>query len=908
MINMIDKIKELMGNDNRNMREKLFVIICMEAMVAAVICLIESISIRVGLFNYAVIVFTFVIILWAVRYVVNKGGQELPIAVVTLWMNCVVFPMVFFTCGGVKGGSNCWFAIGLIYIFLVYRGRSLVIYALLTVAVDIASYTVAYLHPELVNPLGSELAVYVDSFFGLIAVGITVGLVFTFRRSGYMRESTMAINQRNEIDRINASRERFYANFSHEIRNPINAIVGLNELNLRISGDAEVTSNSEAIARSGKLLLSIVNDIMDLTQIENHSMKLSVAPFNSADVLTELMEMIGARAESKGLKLILEADPELPRTLIGDARRITQVLLNLMTNAVKYTEEGQVRIRVVGDRQGDDKVRLKVSVSDTGIGIEKKNIDHIFETFSQFDRGNNGDIEGNGLGLPIAYELTNLMGGTLSVDSVYGKGSTFTMDVTLGFEGDDVIGGSNYDELRDVSTTSGGYVRSFEASKAHILVVDDDAQNRAIIKGLLKETKVTVDEAGSGEEALKLTAGEHYHVILVDYLMPGMSGTELLDSVRTQGGGMCRDSVMIALTGANLDGRMHNNVLYDFDMILTKPVEYNVLEEAVADSIPEELIEYRNDNKRTTSSNFTKIVTRRRRRLRITTDSICDIPEDVINKYDIGVMYLYIRTDKGRFKDTVEIDTSDLMGKLTDNSRELYPDGATVAEYERFFAKELETSEDIIHLSFSSKIGESCGRAMEAAKSFSHVHVIDSGLMSSALGLLAMISSAWASTDRPIDDICRDIKNISRHIEMSYVLPSSSIYAEFGLMSKRRGRLYDALNIHPAISISGGRLRQVRAYRGDMEKVIPRHIKTTMTLAGRMNSRVPIIVTHVGLSPRIQNNIMKELKQTIPENALMLTKASVSSAGNIGVGAVGVSYLRQSHLADWKEPLLTSQP
>ncbi len=903
---MIDKIRELMGNDNRNMREKLFVIICLEAIVAAVACLIECISLRVGLFNYVVVFTTLIIIPWAVWYVMNKGGQELPIATVTLWMNCVVFPMVFFTCGGVESGSNCWFAMGLIYIFLVYRGRALVIYGLLTVVVDVASYVVAYLHPEFVNPLGSRLAVYVDSAFGLISVGITAGLVFTFRRAGYMRESAMAINQRNEIDRINASRERFYANFSHEIRNPINAIVGLNELNLRISKDKEVSSNSEAIARSGKLLLSIVNDIMDLTQIENHSMQLSISPFNSADVLTELMEMISIRAENKGLELILETDPELPKTLIGDERRITQVLLNLLTNAVKYTEEGQVRIRVASDRQGEDKVRIKASVSDTGIGIEKKNIDHLFETFSQFDRGSNGDIEGNGLGLPIAYELTNLMGGTLSVDSVYGQGSTFTMDVTLAYEGDDVIGGSNYEELRDTSTTTREYVRSFEASKARILVVDDDAQNRAIIKGLLRDTKVTVDEAGSGEEALKLTAKEQYHVILVDYLMPGMSGSELLDSIRTQGGGKCRESVVIALTGANLDGRMHNNVLYDFDMILTKPVEYTVLEEAIADNIPKELIEYRDSNKKSSRSTFTKVVTKRKRRLRITTDSICDIPEDVIKKYDIGIMYLYIKTAKGRFKDTVEIDTSDLMGKLTENSRELCPDGATVAEYERFFTRELEASEDIIHLSFSSKMGNTCGRAMEAAKSFSHVQVIDSGLISSALGLLAMISSVWASMDKPIEEICRDIKKLSKHIEMCYVLPSSSIYAEYGLMAKKRGQLYDALNVHPAISISGGKLKQVRAYRGDMEKVIPRHIKTTMLLAGRMDNRVPIIATHVGLSPRMQNNIMKELKQSIPENALMLTKSSVSSAGNVGVGAVGIAYLRQSHLADWKEPILTS--
>lgn len=898
---MIKKIKELMSNDNRNLREKLFVIICLEGFVASVISLVECLMVGSGWFSYAVILATIFIIPWAISYVVQRGGVEIPIAAVTLWMNLVVFPMVFFCCGGVQSGSNCWIAMGIIYIFLVYRGKPMIVLLLLTGAVDVACYVVAYFKPEYVRPLGSELSVYVDSAFGMIAVGVTAGMIFAFRRAGYSKESAMAMRQRNEIDRINASRERFYANFSHEIRNPINAIVGLNELNLRISSDDQVTKNSQAIARSGKLLLSIVNDIMDLSQIENHSMQLTIAPFNSSSVFTELMEMISKRASDKGLSLTLQSDPELPKILVGDERRIVQIVLNLLTNAVKYTEKGGITVRVMSDKIGNNRVRVKISVSDTGIGIEKKNIAHLFETYSQFDRDSNGNIEGNGLGLPIAYELTSLMGGELTVDSVYGRGSTFTADLTLGFEGDEVIGGSTYEDISSESGTPSSYDRSFEASRAKILVVDDDAQNRSIIRGLLKDTKVEVTEAGSGEEALKLTARDEYHVILIDYLMPGMTGTEVLEAIRIQSGGKCRDSSIIALTGANLDGRMHNNVLYDFDMVLTKPVEYSVLENAIADSLPEELIEYRADNKQAAAS-FTTIMAKRKRRIRITTESICDIPEDLIRKHDIGIMYLYIKTAKGRFKDTVEIDSSDLMGKLTESKREIVPDGATVKEYEDFFRKELESSEEIIHLSFSSKMGESCKRAMEAAKSFSHVHVIDSGLISSGLGLMAIIASGWALSDRSVDSICEDIRKLGKNIELCFLLPSAAIYAEYGRIAKKRSELYDALNIHPAISISGGKLSQVRAYRGDMDKVISKHIKTTLALAGRMDRRVPVIVTHVGLSPRSQNNILREMKRTIPENMLVMTKSSVSSAGNIGRGAVGIAFLRQSHLPDWRDP------
>lgn len=900
---MIGKIRELLSNDNRNIREKLFVIVCLEGIVGALVCLIECISIRSGWLSYGIISATLVIIPWAINYICDNGGRELPIAVVTVWMDVVTFPTIFFCCGGVASGSNCWLAMGIIYVFLVYRGKSLKILGSITVLVDCACYTVAYLHPEYVKPLNTELAKYIDSLFGVIAVGITAGLIFAFRRSGYGRENAMAIHQRNELDRINSSRERFYANFSHEIRNPINAIVGLNELNIRNCKDEEIRKNSFAIARSGKLLLSMVNDIMDLSQMESRSMELARAPFESARLLSELMDMVVTRAKEKDLELILEVDPELPATLVGDERRLIQVLLNLMTNAVKYTNEGRVKLSILSEKKDAEHVNIKATISDTGIGIEKENLAHLFETFAQFDRNNTGNIEGNGLGLPIAYSLTHLMGGELTVDSVYGSGSVFTMDVDLGYEGDEVIGAGTYDEIVGRSESEAEYVRSFEASRARILVIDDDLQNRSIIRGLLKDTKVTVDEAGSGEEALKLTAKEQYHVILVDYLMPGMNGTEVLEAIRSQSGGRCTDSVIIALTGATLDARMQNNVMYDFDMVLTKPVEYTVLEEAIANSLPEELIEFKSSSsEKDSKAAYTRVTPKKKRRLRITTDSICDIPEEIIKKYDIGIMYLYIRTDRGRFKDTVEIDTLDLMGKLTDSSRELYPDGATVEEYEEFFRKELESSEDIIHLSFSSKMGETCGRAKEAAKGFDHVHVIDTGLISSALGLLAMIASGWAGTDRAVEDICSDIIAVSRHIVISYVLPSASIYAEYGKIAGKRGQLYDMFNIHPAIRISEGRIKQIRAYRGDMESVIDKHIRSTMLMSGRMDPRVPVIVTHVGLPPRIQNNILREMKRSIPETQLVLTRSSVSSAGNVGKGAMGIAYLKMGHLEGWQDP------
>ena len=894
---MNDKIKELVSGENRNIREKLFLIVCLECIVGAVICLCESVTIRAGIPNYLVIGSTLVIVPLAVRSMVYYGRQELPIIMVTGWMNLVVFPLVFFTCGGVNSGSNCWFALGFLFITLVYRGKPLVVAAILTSAVDVACYVTAYYHEELVRPLESKAGIYMDSAFGIVSIAITSALIFSYRRQGYGKESAVAIMQRNEIDRMAKSRERFYANFSHEIRNPINAIVGLNELNLRAAEDKEVVRNSEAIGRSGRLLLSLVNDIMDLSQIENSSMALAVAPYELADVLSELMDLVSTRAANKNLELSLEVDPALPKVLIGDERRVVQILLNILTNAVKYTEKGSVKLTVSGERNGLDMIRIKASVADTGIGIEKENLKHLFETYSQFDRLSNNSIEGNGLGLPIAYELTKLMNGDITVDSVYGKGSVFTIEFDQGYEEGALLGVSDYDGVMDKAIHREGYVRSFEAAGAKILVVDDDEQNRSIIRGLLRDTKVNVFEAGSGEEALMCTATEEYHIILVDYLMPGMSGIELLDAIRTQAGGKCRNSVIIALTGANLDSREHINARYSFDLILNKPVEYTVLEDAIADSLPPELIDYRNERKVDHKKwDMIKAAQKIKRKIRITTECAADLPKVAIEEYDIGIMPMFIRSEKGRFMDSVEISLSDTMGHLTETHKSVEADGATVEEYEAFFKKELESADEIVHVTFNGRFGLCYKRACEAAKSFSHVKVIDSGLVSSGVGLMAVIASRWAADGATAEEIERDMAKIRPHVEYAYILPSAEILAQRGKMSARRAAIYDALQIHPVIHQTNRGNRQIRAHRGTMEQAIRKHIKTTMAIGGRMDTHVPIIVNHMGIAPRVQGRILTEMRKNIPETSIMIAQASVTSASFSGLGAMGIAYLRANHL------------
>ncbi len=894
---MIDKIREAVSIENRNIREKLFLIMCLEAVVGTMVCLVENILLHAGWLNYVVVASTIVIVCLAVRALVFYGQQELSIGLVTLWMNCVVFPMVFFTCGGVHSGSPAWMAIGAIFVFLVYRGLPLIIFATITLVAYAACYIVAYNNPQWVNPLGSELGIFVDSFLGIAAIAATAALIFAYRRSGYSRESAMLVSQRNELDRITGARERFYANFSHEIRNPINAIVGLNELNLRQSTDPVITKNSEAIGRSGKLLLGIVNDIMDLSQIENESMDLISEPYDLAGVLAELVDLVGIRAQDKGLELSLEAGDDIPKVLVGDERRVIQLLLNILTNAVKYTEKGSIKLSVLAEKKEGEKVHLKFVVADTGMGIKKEDMARLFDTYSQFDRVNNNFKEGNGLGLPIAYQLAKAMHGDIKADSVYGKGSTFTIEIEQGFLDGPVLETLTFDGLREGLESGSGYSRSFEASKARILVVDDDEQNRSIITGLLKDTKVQVTEASSGEEALMYTAVNEYHVIFVDYVMPGMSGTELLEAIRTQSGGKCRKSRIIALTGANLEQREHYNAVHGFDLILNKPVEYTVLEKVVADSLPAELIEYRRPDEEISSSR-SKInsIQKKKRRVRITVESAADLSEDITDKYDIGIMHLYIKTEKGRFRDMKEIDISDTMGHLTKDHRDISTAGAEVFDYEDFFKKELENSEEIIHISLGGVAGHGYQYASEAAQSFSHVRIVDSCLVSAGAGLLAIIAAGWASEGIDTEGILSGIAEIKRHIEFKYVLPSAAVAAQTGRIGKSRAAVYDRLDMHPVMHSGHSHVRQVGAFRGPMEKVVVRHVKTTMAMGGRMEMKVPIIIDNMGMDIRLLGRVESTMYRFMPRSSVLITTASVTSVCYSGMGALGIAYLRGGHL------------
>lgn len=891
---MWDKINALIHAGDAPMRERLFRILCMEGIVGTVFSLAECVYLKSTPVEMTCLIAMFAIAVVLLYISVKRGLNELGITVVAVLLNFIVLPLIFFCCGGKDGGAVIWFSLGLFFASLMFTGKKQIIVILLTAVADVACFVVGYIRPDYVTPFATRELEFFDSCCSLLIIAFTAGIVFTFQRKEYDEENRQNKAHQEELVRVSDSKDRFYANFSHEIRNPINAIVGLNEIILRDTKEEDTIANSRGIKNSGKLLLNLVNDIMDLSQIRNNSMQLVNVMYQTSDMFTELVDLIRTRAKEKELDFQVQIDPNIPATLIGDERRMIQAILNLLTNAVKYTQNGGITLNATFDAVDEENIRLVVSVADTGIGIKKENMQYLFESYAQFDRQVNGKIEGNGLGLSITKELVNLMGGDITVDSVYTKGSTFTVTALQGFSGKATVG--ELPILTGKNKVEGdGYERSFEASGARILVVDDDELNRVIIERLLRDTKVKIDMASGGERALELTAVKHYDAIYIDYMMPDMDGVDTMDAIRKQKNGLCRDSVIVALTGASIPEERFRNIDNRFDFTLSKPVDGRALENSLLAILPNELIEYRKDNAIVVDNKIRAMyVNERKKKIKITVDCACDLSKQTAEEHDLDMMYLYIRTANARFLDTVEVDSNNLSGFLSDSTAQVHPDSASVEEYEKFFADELENASEIIHLSLGSKLGTSYENAMLAAKGFDHVRVIDSGQISGGLALLAMTASQWAKDGRDVETIYKDINELKEYVDTNFVLPTPDLFRQKGLIGSGFAGFLSLFKMHPVLHIGRGKVLVTMLMSGDTNTVIGKHVRYSMLWGNRVDKDSCIVFNYAGLTAQQLEFAQNELKKKYSDNRVMLQKVSVSVACSTGMGTVSMSFFRKN--------------
>ena len=471
-----------------------------------------------------------------------------------------------------------------------YGGSNYVVYY---AQLDSGWYSVSVIDSESVyGPLRlimilSALAITL-TVFGLLAIFVRIS-----KRN--LRSILEEEEHKKAAESANIAKSEFLANMSHEIRTPIYAMMGMNGVILREAtgeNDVKVRTCAENIDTAGTHLLAIVNDILDISRIETGKIELVCENYSLSAMLSDISGMISFKADEKKLTFDLEVEDDLPDGLYGDETRVRQAINNLLSNAVKYTERGGVTLSVRrGSSRGDGMIDLTVAVSDTGIGIAEEDMGKLFKKFERIDLKRNSAHTGAGLGLAITKSLVEMMGGSVSVESEFGKGSVFTLVIPQKIVSDVPVG--NFRERFSKSRDSAdAYFESFHAPDAHILIVDDTQMNLTVAQGLLKNTRIHIDTALGGKEALVLTQSTAYDIIFLDQRMPEMDGIETLHNIRAQENGANLDTPVVCFTADAVAGAREHYLKEGFTDYLTKPVDAKGLEKAVLSFLPSDKVEF----------------------------------------------------------------------------------------------------------------------------------------------------------------------------------------------------------------------------------------------------------------------------------------------------------------------------
>lgn len=450
---------------------------------------------------------------------------------------------------------------------------------------------------EMKKGLGGLVRSYLIAAGIAALIGGTIAVVLAYVLDKYSKQQQEYAEkvlrlEKQAADEASKAKSRFLADMSHEIRTPINAILGMNEMIIRETDNREIMGYSRNIRQSGQNLLALVNSILDFSKIENGKMEIVSAPYNVKSQISYVMNSISERARAKDLELVLDVDPSIPTELYGDNTRINEVIMNLLTNAVKYTEQGTVTLTIKGKERKEDpekQILLYVEVKDTGIGIKEEDMKRLFESFERLDVQRNRNIEGTGLGMSVCTKLLGLMNSELKVKSKYGEGSVFWFELWQKVENDEAIG--EFEVTNAEAESDEIYREAFHAPTALILIVDDTKMNIAVAASLLKKTGIRIHTALSGEEAIRLSDENKYDMILMDQRMPGMDGTEAMNEIRGLGNKLNEKTPIICLTADVIRGARERYIAQGFDDYLTKPIDGRELEKMLLTYLPEEKIE-----------------------------------------------------------------------------------------------------------------------------------------------------------------------------------------------------------------------------------------------------------------------------------------------------------------------------
>ena len=432
------------------------------------------------------------------------------------------------------------------------------------------------------------------SVHGAISCSLNFSLARDFHDDPYcivcfVYDLTKEKNMLEEVVRANEAKSQFLANMSHEIRTPINGILGMDSVLLKECHDENLREYAKNIQSAGQSLLSIINDILDISKIESGKMEILTIRYQLFSVLNDCYNLTKIKLQNKPVSIIMQINEKLPSWLYGDEVRIRQIINNFLSNAVKYTKEGNITFELDFEEKTDEQILLVITVRDTGIGIKEEDLGKLFESFTRIEEKRNRNIEGTGLGLNLTKNLVNLMGGEVFAESTYGKGSCFTAKIPQKIADAKPMGdfGKRYQQYL---STSDDDKLSFLAPDAKILVVDDVTMNLKVVEGLLKATKIQIDTAVSGSECLECVKTTPYQMIFLDHMMPEMDGLETLEHMKNLADNPNAQTPVIMLTANAIVGAKEEYIEAGFTDYLTKPIRETELLEMILKYLPEELV------------------------------------------------------------------------------------------------------------------------------------------------------------------------------------------------------------------------------------------------------------------------------------------------------------------------------
>ena len=570
---MLKKLKELFFSPELNFRIRIFNLLAITGFTVSIMIFIVSLINGASALNSVVLMSSALLSAALLVYSAETGNYRPCYIITVTFVFMLLFPIMFFTAGGYNSGMPCFFVFAAVFTLFMLEGRTGIICAAAEIVIYALCCVAAYRYPQLVSAFPDEKGIVTDIIVGTCISSTALGAAMFFQIRMYNKAMS-------EVQRSSKAKGIFLANMSHEIRTPINVILGMNELITRSTDQREILDYTSKIQSAGDLLLSIINNILDVTQIESGKMVTTSRPYRTDSLVSELASMGSELCGKKGLAFAADISPDMMSMLEGDKNHLRQIIMNFISNAVKYTDSGSVTLfaETVPVAEDKEKVLLRITVSDTGIGIPETEPEHIFEVFGRGKNAVECAVEGTGLGLAISKDLADNMGGQLIADSREGKGSTFGIEILQKICDSTPIGET------PLTVSEKNCSDSFFAPECRILAVDDNAENLRVISMLLERTMITVDTASDGKTAAEAIRNTHYDLILLDYMMPVMDGIETLRIMREYG--LPESVPVIALTAEALSGSEEKFLSAGFCSYLSKPVSWHNLEKALISLLP----------------------------------------------------------------------------------------------------------------------------------------------------------------------------------------------------------------------------------------------------------------------------------------------------------------------------------